>query len=399
MLAGKKICIGVTGGIAAYKSAELVRALIKQQAQVRVMMTRAATRFVSPLTFETLTEHPVLCEMFPDRGETGTVHIDWARWPDVIVISPATANTVAKIAMGFADNALTTTVLASTTPLIICPAMNKDMYANAAYQANHHTLIARGVTLVDPGQGELACGEVGWGRLADKEDIVDALKLISEQKKDLIGKTVTVTAGPTREPIDAVRFLSNRSSGKMGYAIAERAACRGATVHLITGPTVERPFRGVSVTRVGNAGEMEKAVRDVIASTDILVMSAAVSDFRPHTAQARKIKKSDLRKDAVLKLTENPDILQSVSDLKTGRIYVGFSVETDSVIENSRAKLENKNLDLIVINNPLEKGAGFDVDTNKVTLLDRDGKQETLPLLKKIHVADRLFDKVATFLS
>jgi len=258
MFAGKNILVGVTGGISAYKTCDLVRDLVKASAQVRVMMTEAATRFVSALTFETLTGHPVLLDLFPPPGGTA-VHIEWARWPQAICLCPASANTVAKLAAGLADNAVLTTLLATTAPVLFCPAMNKDMYAHPSYQENQQKLLDRGYRVVTPGQGALACGEVGWGRLADKTDILDALKMILLAGNALQGRRVLITAGPTCEPLDPVRFLSNRSSGKMGYALAEAAALQGAQVTLVSGPTQLRPFPLVNLIPVTTAQEMADA--------------------------------------------------------------------------------------------------------------------------------------------
>ncbi len=392
MLANKKIVLGVTGGIAAYKAAELVRLLTKLNATVRVIMTPAATDFVAPLTFETLTDNPVLIDLFPKAGGGGTAHIDWARWADLFIVCPATANTIAKVAHGLADNALTTTLLATTAPLIFCPAMNKEMYANPAYQDNEALLRQRGCHIVTPGSGELACGEVGWGRLAELTDILDAVKNSLRQPKDFYGRKVLVTAGPTFEPLDPVRYLGNRSSGKMGYALAEQAALRGAEVTLITGPSQERPFSGITVIRVATAAEMDDAVQHSLPAADFLFMAAAVSDYRPETASSHKIKKSS---DAIsLALTRTRDILKTAGENKGRRIHVGFSVETLDEIRASQRKLEEKNLDMIVINNPLEEGAGFAVDTNVVTLLRRGSEPESWPKMSKQEVADKILTEV-----
>lgn len=391
MLARKKIAVGVTGGIAAYKSAELVRLLIKSGCQVRVLMTPAAARFVTPLTFESLTGHPVLIDLFPAEGGK-TEHITWARWADLFVISPATANTMAKIAHGLADNALTTTLLATTAPLIFCPAMNKEMYANPAYQSNEKLLQARGFTIVSPERGELACGESGWGRLAANDEIMDAIKTVIAPVKDLRGKRLLITAGPTWEPLDPVRFLSNRSTGKMGFALAERAVLRGAQVTLIAGPTQLRPFSSVSLIQVTTAAEMAAMVEQQLAGCDVLLMAAAVSDYRPEEQAAQKIKKSTETME--LPLVKTRDILQWAGRDKGQRIHVGFSVETSDEVAASQRKLDAKNLDMIVINNPLTPGAGFAVETNVVTLLRRGRDPEAWPQMSKLEVADRLLSAV-----
>ncbi|HPI73130.1 MAG TPA: bifunctional phosphopantothenoylcysteine decarboxylase/phosphopantothenate--cysteine ligase CoaBC [bacterium] len=392
MFAGKNILVGVTGGISAYKTCDLVRDLVKASAQVRVMMTESAARFVSALTFETLSGHPVLLDLFPPTGGTA-VHIEWARWPQAICLCPASANTVAKLAAGIADNALLATLLATTAPVLFCPAMNKAMYTHPAYQENQQKLIDRGYRLVTPGQGALACGEVGWGRLADKADIIDAIKITLLAGPLLQGRRVLITAGPTREPLDPVRFLSNRSSGKMGYALAEAAALQGAQVTLVSGPTQLRPFSAVNLIRVTTAQEMAEATLARLADHDVLIAAAAVSDFRPERVQAQKIKKADHA--LTLPLVVNPDILAAAAEVKGSRIHVGFSLETDQEIERSRKKLQAKKLDLVVINNPQQPGAGFDVDTNLVTLLDAQGEVESWPLLSKRQVAAQIIEKIA----
>jgi len=392
MLTNRKVVVGVTGGIAAYKAAELVRQLAQRGASVRVIMTPAAMEFVTPLTFETLTGHPVLVGLFPGELGGGTVHIEWARWADCFVICPATANTIAKAAHGFADNALTTTLLATTAPLLFCPAMNKEMYANPVYQQNEQLLRAHGWGIVAPGSGELACGEVGQGRLAAIPEIVDAVRRLLRRPLDFQGKRVLVTAGPTHEPLDPVRYLGNRSTGKMGYALAEMAALRGAGVTLVTGPSGERPFAGIEVIRVTTAAEMAHAVAQHLPGSDLLLMAAAVSDYRPAALSAQKIKKGE--QEIALPLTRTEDILRSAGLSKGGRIHVGFSVETTDEIPASLRKLEEKNLDMIVVNNPLEAGAGFAVDTNIITLLRRGREPEKWPLMSKPEVADRLLTAI-----
>ncbi len=390
MLSDKNILIGICGGIAAYKTAELVRALKKESSAVRVMMTAAARQFIHPLTFETLSEEPVLTDLFGSELKPATVHIDWARWADLILICPATLNTIGKIANGIADNALTTTLLASQSPVLFCPAMNKAMVEHPAYVKNEKRLIDMGYEIVTPAAGYLACGEYGPGRLATKEEIVDSIRISLCLTRDLAGKRLLITAGPTRESIDPVRYLSNHSSGKMGYALAERARCRGAQVHLISGPVNLRPFRGVETTRVNSAEEMYNAVHDRFSSCDIFISAAAVSDYRAKEISVQKIKKE--KGLPVIELTENPDILASLPKNRS-QIVVGFSVETDDLVDHSIAKIKNKNLDFIVANNPSEEGAGFDVDTNKVTIIDKTGRIDSLPLMSKLEVADRILDR------
>jgi phosphopantothenoylcysteine decarboxylase / phosphopantothenate---cysteine ligase len=394
MFFGKKIMVGVTGGIAVYKAADLVRELKKAGAEVRVIMTEAATHFVNPLTFEVLSENPVLLSIFPEQGGLRTAHIDWARWPDVLLICPATANTIGKIANGYADNALTTVVMATTAPVVFCPAMNMEMYRNPIYQGNEQKLVRSGFSCVPPGVGELACGETGPGRLADKNEIVHALRRVLLGRNDLTGKRILVTAGRTEEPIDPVRFLTNRSSGKMGYALAEKALLRGAQVVLISGPTTLPCPREIELVRVKTADEMQSAVLNRIDASDILIMAAAVGDYRPVHFSEHKIKKHE--KGFSLQLERTEDILTRVAASKGKRIHVGFSVETNDTVDNSAKKLKEKNLDMVIINNPLEEGAGFEVDTNRVTMMDRHGSIEEWPLMSKLELADKILDRILT---
>ncbi|MBN1998896.1 bifunctional phosphopantothenoylcysteine decarboxylase/phosphopantothenate--cysteine ligase CoaBC [candidate division KSB1 bacterium] len=390
----KKILVGVTGGIAAYKAVEVIR--LCKSARIRVVMTPAAVQFVNPLTFKVLSENDVLLDLF-DENSDRAVHIDWARWADVIVICPATANTVAKVAAGIADNALTTIIAASDVPVIFCPAMNKVMYENPIYRANEEKLKRLGYHFIASKAGELACGEVGPGRMAEPQDIVRFLREFLAENKDFTGKKILVTAGPTQEPLDPVRFISNPSTGKMGYAIARRAASRGAIVTLVSGPTSLASPESLEVVSIKTAAEMEKAVMDRVEKTDILIMAAAVSDFRPVEVLPHKLKKSE--KIRTINLEKTADILALAGKNKNKRIHVGFSVETQNEIENSRIKLREKNLDLIVINNPLQPGAGFQVDTNRVFFLDRDEMVEELPLLLKTEVADRVLSKILNLMN
>ncbi len=387
-----KILVGVSGGIAAYKAAYLVRELKKLGAQVRVVMTEAATRFVTPLTFESLSEHKVALNLFEDVHDSATAHIDWARWPDLVILCPATANTIGKLANGIADNMLTTLVLATIVPIVVCPAMNVEMYKNPVYQRNEKKLHELGFHIVAPGSGELACGEVGLGRLAELDDIVSAARMALFSSSELQGKKVLVTAGPTRETIDPVRYISNRSSGKMGYALAEQAALRGADVTLITGPThLADPYR-LSVINVMSAQEMADAVLQEVADADVLIMAAAVADFKPAQVSHQKIKKHHMQKN--LQLQPTIDILQAAAELKTKQFFIGFALETENELENARDKMQRKKCDLFVINNPLEQGAGFEVDTNKVTLLKKDGSRIELPLMSKEKVAHAILDEI-----
>ncbi len=392
MPADKNILIGVTGGIAAYKSAQLVRELKKRGANVRVMMTDAAQRFVAPLTFETLSENKVALDLFGDDNTSPTTHIEWARWPDLIVICPATANTIAKIANGFADNIVTTTVLATTDKVLLCPAMNVEMFNNALFQRNVATLKSHGYYFINPGEGELACGEVGKGRLPEPEEIVAEISRLLYSKADFAGKKLLVTAGPTHEAIDPVRYITNRSSGKMGYALAGEAARRGADTILISGPTHLPDPENVQVVKVKTAAEMAAEVKARFDQQDILIMAAAVADYRPRHFAEHKLKKSAA--GLTLELEPTEDILSAMSLQKARQFIVGFALETENEVANAIDKLERKNCDLIILNNPLEKGAGFEVDTNRITLIDRKKNQQELGLMSKRAAAEKILDAI-----
>jgi len=396
MFSDKKILLGVTGGIAAYKSCEVIRELTKQGAAVRVVMTDAATKFIAPLTFATLSNQPVLSDLFGNHGASATVHIEAARWADAVLICPATANTIGKIASGIADNLLTTLVMASTAPVIVCPAMNKEMYANVLFQQNLTRLEQAGYLLVQPEAGELACGEVGWGRLADTVHIINRLKMVLIGNDQLKGKKVLITAGRTEEPLDPVRFISNRSSGKMGFALAESAALRGARVTLISGPTELMPFDGINYVSVRTADQMAQAVEAELSGQDVVIMAAAVADFKPAVTRDHKLKKSDSA--GTIELVRTKDILKHIGQSKGNMLLVGFAVETENEMAFARKKLIEKNLDLVVLNNPLEPGAGFGTDTNIVTLIDAAGKVEKLPLMSKREVADKILDRVVALM-
>ncbi len=360
------------------------------------MMTSTATHFVSPLTFETLCGHPVLLDLFPEQGGQSTAHIDWARWADVIVVCPATANTVAKLAHGLADNAVTTTLCASTAPVLVCPAMNKEMYASKAHQDNQKRLQELGYQLVEPSQGWLACGEEGWGRLADLSIIIECIKRLLLGTREFVQKRFLISAGPTRENIDPVRYISNRSSGKMGYALASQAFLRGGKVTVVTGPTALELPSGIQRINIESAQQMAVAIESNYQECDVLLMVAAVADFRPNQVAEEKFKKNNL--PHILHLTENPDILTQLAPHKGERLHVGFSIETNTVVENSLEKLKQKKLDLIVANNPKEQGAGFDHDTNRVTLIYADGQVRELPLMNKTEVADQILDEIGNLL-
>ncbi|MFZ5518289.1 MAG: bifunctional phosphopantothenoylcysteine decarboxylase/phosphopantothenate--cysteine ligase CoaBC [Candidatus Zhuqueibacterota bacterium] len=392
MFDGKKIVVGVTGGIAAYKTCELVRELKKNNAQVQVVMTEAATRFITPLTLATLSEKPVLLDLFADRISNPTVHIDVARWADAILVCPATANTIGKVAAGLADNLLTTLILATTAPVIFCPAMNKEMYRNAICQKNMDQLSQQGHHFVKSDEGELACGEYGWGRLAELVSILNRLKKVLLGTNALSGKRVLITAGRTEEPLDPVRIFTNYSSGKMGFALAEAAALKGADVTLISGPNDLSPFDGVRLIRIQTSEQMADAVQQEIERQDIVIMSAAVADFAPATFSDQKLKKAEATASFEFKRTK--DILKTVGQSKGNMILVGFAVETENERENSLKKLREKNLDLIVTNNPKVEGAAFAVDTNIVTLMTRDGQVEAVPMMTKKLLAHKIMDRI-----
>lgn len=404
MLKGKHILLGVTGGIAAYKSAFLARELIRGGAEVQVVMTRAATQFITPLTMSTLSRREVIVEMFPPAPEQPTMqwtkHIELGLWADAMLIAPASANTIAKIAHGAADNFLTTLVLALRCPLALAPAMDVDMFQNETTQRNIAALRESGCEIIHPESGELASGLSGPGRLPEVDALVRAVeRLLDSARKDLAGRKVLVTAGPTYEPIDPVRFIGNRSSGKMGYAIAAAAAQRGAEVTLISGPVALRTPRTVKRINVETAKEMAAMVQEEFPRTDILVMAAAVADFAPATVVEHKIKREEQPGDTImLELVKNPDILMSLAPRKTRQVVVGFALETDDGVNNARKKLEGKNLDLIALNNPLDEGAAFGADTNVVTLIRRDAEPENLPRAPKIDVAHAILSRAVPLL-
>lgn len=396
MLKDKKIILGITGGIAAYKACEIIRRLKKLGAQVIVVMTENAKKFITPLTLETLSENEVVTEMFPKRRFVGIRHVDLAGWADLILIAPATANVVGKIKSGIADDILTTIVISSQAPVLIAPAMNVNMYENPIFQENVSYLEKLGHRFVEPEVGALASGIIAKGRLAKPETIVaEAVKLLA-RKRDLEGKTIVVTASRTEEPLDPVRYLSNRSSGKMGYAIACDACQRGAKVTLISGPSDLPMPSGLSFVQVKTAKEMLGAVRDAFRKADALIMAAAVSDFSLPVISKEKIRRKE--EEIFLKLKPTVDILKEMGSKKRGKILVGFSLETEDEIKNAKRKMAEKNLDLIVVNNPNIPAAGFDVDTNQVTLINRRGKTEKLPLLPKKEVASKILDKVKLLL-
>lgn len=389
-LDGKRILLGVSGSIAAYKAPDILRRLQEQGAGVSVLMTENAARFVSRLTFEALTGRPVPASGFANR-ELGIVHIDMTDRLDAAVIAPATANIIGKVAAGIGDDALTTALLAADCPIVMAPAMNHRMYGNSIVRSNIAFLKEQGVRFVEPGTGRLACGSEGQGRLADVELIVgEVMKALTTGELD--GKTVLVTAGPTREPIDTVRFISNPSTGKMGFALASAARRRGADVILIAGPTQTSPPRGLTVIPVTTARDMYSAVMEQLHRADILIMAAAVSDFRPVSAKERKIKKQEA--STVLELEQTQDILATVSRAPGDRLLIGFAAETDAVAENALRKLKEKNLDMIIANDVSKQGAGFASDTNAVIIFGRSGAVAELPMAPKTEIADRIMDKI-----
>lgn len=388
---GKKVILGVCGGIAAYKAVELLRGLRKLDAQVRVIMTKNASCFVGPLTFHALSGTPVFSDLFNKSDETCFKHIEWAQEADIAVIAPATASMIGKLANGIADDALSTFMLAVTCPKIICPSMNSHMYENRAVQRNLDILESDGFTIVEPGAGELACGTVGPGRLPEPELILDRI-IHFLTDKDFSGKKVLVTAGPTQEPVDPVRFISNPSSGKMGYAIARTAEHRGADVTLIAGPTNLPDPVNVRVIRVRTAEEMAFAVSIHMEEADIIIKSAAVSDYRPKTKSLHKIKKES--GDLVIEFERTQDILKEIGKKKQNRILVGFAAETQNLEQNAAKKLMEKNLDLIVGNIVGQPGSGFGSETNKVTFFYRNGATESLASMEKDNVAHELLDRI-----
>jgi len=394
-LQGKRILLGVTGSIAAYKAAEWVRALVKEDAIVTVVMTKSSERFVAPLTFSALSGNPVYRDMFADESERVMAHINLSREADAILVAPATAQTITRLATGMADDLLSTVILAARIPVVFCPAMNSNMLAHPATQENIKRLRQFGYQLVQPDCGSLACGEVGDGRLPEWDVAREALLALFEPN-DLIGQKVLITAGPTREPIDPVRFLSNRSSGKMGFALARTARRRGAQVTLITGPVSLLDPPGVEVVRVTTAEEMETAVMSLVEPGQVVVKSAAVADFKPTVYQAHKIKKSN--QGMQLDLEKNVDILKKLGEKRLdGQVLVGFAAESRDHAGEGLRKLKEKNLDLIVVNDILGAQTGFDVETNQVTLIDRKG-DTVLPLLTKEATANRIWDRVVSLL-
>lgn len=395
MLRGKNIILGVTGGIAVYKAADLVSKLVKQHANVDVIMTEGATKFVTPLTFQTMSQNQVHTEMFGLITNFDVEHISLAQKADVILIAPATANTIGKIANGIADNMLTTVVMASHAKMIFAPAMNTTMYNSPMVQENIKKLIGLGHEFIKPGVGRLACGDYGAGKMAEPADIVDFV-ISSFVNKDLMGKKILITAGPTIEPIDPVRYMTNHSSGKMGYSIAKEAIERGAEVTLISGPSSLTPPEGVQLIMVNTTMEMFDAVGKYFDNSDVLIKSAAPLDYRPEHVSPLKIKKKDGEEDILnLKFIRNPDIAYYYGKKKDKQILVGFAAETNNVMNYANEKMKKKNFDFIVANDVTLPGAGFKIDTNVATIINRDGSYEEYPLMDKKQLAGKILDKVA----
>jgi phosphopantothenoylcysteine decarboxylase / phosphopantothenate---cysteine ligase len=392
-----QILLGVCGSVAAYRACDVARELMHRGHQVHVVMTVHATRLVAPTTFAALTGNPVTVDPFDEPHPGQIAHIRLAQEADLLLIAPATAHTMARLALGLADDMLTTVALATRAPILIAPAMNPAMWSHPTTQAHVETLRARGVEFIDPTYGVMACGDEGWGKIADTATIVEAVEQRLNRSAQLKGIHVLITAGPTYEPIDPVRFLGNRSSGKMGYAIAQAALERGATVTLISGPTALQPPAGAKLIRVQTAQQMLEAVQRQFHDCEVFIAAAAVADYRPERVYPLKRKRTARAWN--LRLVPNPDILGTVARAKGHRLLIGFAAETDKALLHAREKLIRKGLDLIAVNDVLEPGSGFEVDTNRLTLLYADGRVEPLPLLPKQAAARRLIDAVVGLLN
>lgn len=392
----KSVVLGVTGSIACYKAVDLCSKLVQAGAAVDVVLSPSAIRFINPITFGSITHRPVTTDLFEPESELSMDHVSLAKRADIIVIAPATANTIAKLANGLADNAITTTVLATAAPILLAPAMDAHMYDNPAVQENLQKLSSRGVTIVGPEQGRLASGLMGWGRLVEPAQLMGHIAAALGHDGDLAGRTIVVSAGGTVEPIDPVRVITNRSSGKQGYAIAEAARDRGARTILVTTPTALPDPAAIEIARVETVAQMRDAVLEACKQADVLVMAAAVSDYRPVEVAQHKIKKGESGNGLAIQLIENNDFFLEVSDKV---LKVGFAAESDDLLDNASKKLTAKRLALIAANDITAENAGFGVDTNKVTILDREGGMEDLPLMSKYEVAHRILDRVAKLLS
>ncbi|HQB92035.1 MAG TPA: bifunctional phosphopantothenoylcysteine decarboxylase/phosphopantothenate--cysteine ligase CoaBC [Smithellaceae bacterium] len=395
MLKKKKIVLGITGGIAAYKAAELTRALIKEGAQVKVVMTKSATEFITPLTMQTLSQNQVYLDTFVPAEKYDMAHIALADFADAFIIAPATGNIIGKIAAGVADDLLSTTIMAAGKPVLICPAMNNKMLANPIVQDNLSKLQEHGYFIMESAVGELACKTQGSGRLAEITDIIEEIKSLLTPK-DFLNEKVLITAGPTQEPLDPVRFITNLSSGKMGYALATAARRRGAEVTLISGPTFLPPPKVEKIINVRTAREMHKAVMENYKKAKIIIKAAAVADYRPKEISGQKLKKT--KESLTVEMKTNPDIIEEIGKNKEGRIVVGFAMETQNLLANAREKLKKKNMDLIVANDVCKEGAGFQSDTNIVSIIDKKGKTETLKKMTKLEAADEILNRVKILL-
>lgn len=392
MLEGKKVVVGVCGGIAAYKVVEVVSRLKKLNADVNVIMTENAVKFVTPLTFQSISHNPVVTDMFDEPKQWDIQHISLATKADIIVVAPATANIIGKVANGIADDMLSTTIMASKAPVVFVPAMNTNMYENPIVQDNIKKLSQRGYIFIDTETGLMACGTVGSGRLPEPSSIVENITGIIGGKSDLKGLKFLITAGPTQEPIDPVRYISNHSSGKMGYAIAEKACKRGAEVRLVSGPVNLKALDRVEVVKVKTADDMYNEVMKSYKEFDVLIMVAAVADYKCADIAQKKIKKKD--ENLTLNLVKNPDIAKELGKVKGNRILVGFSAETNDLVNNASEKLAAKNLDLIIANDVTQEGAGFGTDTNIIKIIKRNGDITDYPIMSKAEAGDKILDEV-----
>ncbi len=398
MLKDKTVVIGVSGGIAVYKTLDVISRLRTLGVNVNVIMTKSATEFVTPLSFQSLSQNYVVCDMFEDPKTWDVEHVSLAKRADVFLIAPATANVIGKIANGIADDMLTTTVMATKAKVLIAPAMNTNMYENPILQRNINTLKELGYNFVEPESGRLACGDTGKGKLASPEIIVDEVVKLLSKEQDLKGKSIIVTAGPTVESIDPMRYITNRSTGKMGYSISKEAIERGADVTLITGPTNLTPPQNLKkLVKIESAKDMYEAVLENLDENDVVIKSAAVADYKPKNYSNKKIKKSD--DDLIIELDRNKDIAQEIGKIKNNKILVGFAAETNDLIENASLKIKKKNLDFIVANDLTKEGAGFGVDTNIVKIIDKEGNITEYPKMKKEEVANIILNKIKELLS
>ena len=390
-LVSARVILGVTGSIACYKAADLASKLTQEGAQVDVILSQGAANFITPLTFRSLTHRPVVTDLFDADSEQAVYHVAMAHSADVVLVAPATAHLIAKLAHGMADDALTTTALASPAPIVVAPAMDGYMFDNPATQENLEILRRRGVAIIGPAEGHLASGLTGMGRLVEVPQIVDSLRAILGRQGDMAGRSIVVSAGGTQEPIDPVRVITNRSSGKMGYALAQAARDRGARVTLVTAPTSLPDPAGMEIRRVATVAEMREAVLSACEGADALIMAAAVSDYRPAQVASQKIKKNEEGEGIVLRLVKNDDFF---TEVPRGVLRVGFAAESENLLDNARKKLEGKDLAFIAANDITAEDSGFNVDTNRVVILDRHGDAEELPLMTKYQVGHRILDRV-----